>query len=63
MPYIPDNFSQFEAHERRKEQQLEELPECELCGEPIQQETAVRLCGTWFCDGCLEDNRVDTEMI
>ena len=62
MPYIPDNYDIWEAEESRKEQLLELLPECELCGEPIQQEDAVYICGMWFCDDCLDNNRKEIEL-
>lgn len=63
MPHIPDNYDIWEAEERRKEHLLERLPECELCGEPIQQEDAVCLCGSWFCDDCLNSNRREIEVL
>ncbi len=59
---IPDNYDQFEALERRHEQLLERLPVCFCCEEPIQQETAVCLDGTFYCDECLDNNRVEVDM-
>ena len=59
---VPDNHDMFMAEEQRKQQLLDRLPECELCGDPIQQEDAVCLDGYWFCDNCLKENRKDIEL-
>lgn len=56
---IPDNYDVWLAHEEQMEQQLEQLPVCFHCEQPIQQETAVCLDGTFYCDECLELNRVE----
>lgn len=56
---IPDNYDVWLAHEEQKEQQLENLPVCVHCEQPIQQETAVCLDGLYYCDECLDLNRVE----
>lgn len=56
---IPDNYDQWEAHDRKQSEWLKTLPTCEHCGEPIQQERAVCIDGFWFCDECLEGYKRD----
>lgn len=56
---VPDNYDVWLAHEERQERQIEQLPVCFHCEQPIQQETAVCLDGTFYCDECLELNRVE----
>lgn len=50
---VPDNYDQWEAHEREKERQLERLPVCEVCGNPIQDEHLYLINDEFICDECL----------
>ena len=52
-----DNYDLWEEHDNEMQRKLENLPVCECCGEPIQQDTAVRIDGFWYCDDCLEGLR------
>lgn len=36
---------------------IKDLPVCANCGEHIQQESAVKIGGKWYCDACLDDAR------
>lgn len=59
---MPDNYSQWEAHEREQERRLARLPVCRCCGEPIQEERAWRFNGLLWCEACAEaEFRVWTE--
>lgn len=40
---------------------LRSHPVCACCGDHIQQETAVKIDGAWYCDECLESLREETE--
>ena len=59
--YIPDNLDAFELHDAEQARSLAKLPVCDCCKHPIQQESAVRINGNWYCDGCLDDMREDIE--
>lgn len=50
-----DNYGLWSAHDNYLESCLERLPKCHNCGEPIQQEYAVRIDHKWYCDKCIED--------
>jgi formylmethanofuran dehydrogenase subunit E len=52
---IPDNADLYDKYDREMERLRRQLPECCHCGEPIQQERAVRIDGNWYCDDCLSD--------
>lgn len=54
---IPDNYDVWVAHEEEMDKQLELLPLCARCEDHIQQERAVCIDGTWYCDDCLEECR------
>ena len=45
------DFARYDAKQARR---LAQLPTCERCGEPIQQERAVCIEGFWYCDECLD---------
>lgn len=51
---IPDNLDLFDRYDREQARQLDRLPKCCQCGQPIQQEMAVRIGGKWYCDSCLD---------
>lgn len=58
-----DNYDLWVAHDNDMQREIEKLPLCECCGEPIQQDTAVRINGDWYCDDCLDNLREDTERV
>lgn len=40
---------------QKQEEQLEKLPICECCGEPIQQEEAIYYNDQWCCEDCEDE--------
>jgi hypothetical protein len=53
---IPDNYSQWEYHERQAERWLASRPICCWCGEHIQEEPVYHpVTGEEMCPGCLEE--------
>lgn len=44
----------FDRWNAEQEDWLARLPVCCDCGNPIQQEDAVRIDGKWYCDDCLD---------
>lgn len=55
--YIPDNHDMFCKHEAEREAELDKLPRCCECDNPIQQEDAVYINDEWLCDSCLSSYR------
>ena len=53
---VPDNYDAYEHHEIEMEKRLSRLPECDFCGERIQQDKALHIMGLWICDDCINDN-------
>lgn len=51
-----DNYDLFLRHEAEQQRQLERLPECSECGEPIQDEECYMFNDELICKQCLEDN-------
>ena len=55
--YSDDPVADFERYDAEQENELQRLPVCCECGNPIQQEKAVRINGDWYCDECLDEMR------
>ena len=59
---IPDNYDLWEEHEAEQERRLAQLPECDHCGKPIQDEHYFDINGDVMCEECLIENfRKDTD--
>ena len=59
---IPDNYDQWEVHERDQERRLAELPVCADCGNPIQDDHFYLINDEAICPNCLEAGyRKETE--
>lgn len=59
---VPDNYDLWEAHDREQAKQLAELPVCEVCGKPIQDEHLYLINDEFVCEECLiRDFRKNTE--
>lgn len=54
---VPDNYSQWEAHELEQEAWLAKRPECADCGHPIQDEEAYYINDEWICVNCMDSYR------
>ena len=54
---VPDNYSQWEAHEREQDSWLARRPVCADCDEPIQDEFAHYINGEWICEACMDSYR------
>ena len=50
-----DPVADADRYFAEKERELERLPVCECCGEPIQQEKAVYYNDSWFCEDCEDE--------
>lgn len=61
MIYRSSNLAHdIHCHLAAEDRWLRNHPICVCCGEHIQQETAVKIDGTWYCDECLESMREET---
>ena len=58
---MEDNYSLFERREAAQERWLARRPVCAECGEPIQEEFAVRIGWKWYCMHCIEENTTSVE--
>lgn len=50
----PDNYSQWENHERQTEARLAKRPVCCYCEEPIQDDFCYEINGECYCEDCLD---------
>ena len=51
---IPDNYDLWERHDSEQERKLQELPVCEYCSQPIQDEHLWDIEGTLYHEACAE---------
>lgn len=52
MVYTDDPLSDFERYDAQKQKELDELPVCSCCGEPITQDVAVYYNDQYSCKDC-----------
>lgn len=52
--YIADAYDQWSRHDAEQESRIAQLPECEDCGEHIQDERAYYIDGCFICQTCME---------
>lgn len=55
MYYSDDPIADFNRYEADQEEQLDKLPKCDICGEPIQDDYLYDIYGDIFCEECLND--------
>ena len=63
MLYIPDNYDRFEMHMAEQERELDRLPRCSECLEPIQDECAYYINDEWICERCMDEHRKSTDSV
>ena len=55
MMYTDDPVCDFERYDAQKQEELDELPVCSCCGEPITQDVAIYYNDQWICRDCESD--------
>lgn len=63
MPYISDDpIRDFELWDAEQSKQIEKLPKCRICNEPIQDDYLFEIDGELICEDCLKNEyRQETE--
>ena len=56
MPYTDDPVADFRRHDAKQQAELDRLPLCSECDNPIQIETCYEINGELICEECLENN-------
>ena len=56
MMYTDDPVADFNRWDAEQQDELEKLPICVDCGEPIQDEDVFDINGDLFCKECMMDN-------
>lgn len=51
--YIPDNYDIWESHENRRNKELEQLPRCDCCDNPITDDYCYEINGDCICEDCM----------
>lgn len=59
---IPDNYDLWARHDAEQEAELQKLPKCDKCGQPMQDEYCYDIEGEHICENCLKKHyRVSVE--
>lgn len=61
MSWTNDPVADFLAYDAEQAAELDKLPKCDECGEPIQDETYYEIDGYIYCLECLENFKKWTE--
>lgn len=61
MDYIPDYTELHAAFEAEQERRIEKYPKCDCCGERILEDKFFNIEGTYICENCIDDFKVDTD--
>lgn len=56
MLYTDDPIADYESYDSEQQAQLDRLPVCSECGEPIQGDYCYEINGEYICEECLEFN-------
>lgn len=51
-----DPIADFHAYDAERQRELDRLPECCECGNPIQNEHCYEVNGEYICPDCMEKN-------
>lgn len=51
--YIPDYNELHDRYEAEQQRQLDKLPKCSCCGEPIQDDFCFEINDELICEDCL----------
>ena len=55
MSYIPDALDMWERYDAEQQAQLNRLPKCSCCDEPIQEEYCYQINDEIICKHCMVD--------
>lgn len=53
MEYVPDNYDLYKQYAADQERELQKLPKCSVCGEPIQDDYCYVVNDEPVCDACM----------
>lgn len=56
MFYSDDPVADFHRHDAQQQSQLDKLPRCSECDEPIQDDFFYEFNDELICDECMHDN-------
>ena len=61
MDYMPDYTELHAMHEALLEKRIEKYPKCDCCGERILDDEFFNIEGTYICENCIDDFKVNTD--
>ena len=61
LDYILDYNDLHAEYEEEQERRTEKHPKCSCCGERILEDKFYNIEGTYICENCIEDFKVNTD--
>ena len=61
MFYTNDPVADYDSYSAQQERELEKLPMCSECGNPIQDETAYLINDELICEECMNSYKVHVD--
>lgn len=55
MFYTDDPVADFARWDAKQQDELEKLPWCSICGEPIQDDYLFAIYGDLYCEECMKE--------
>ena len=55
MYYTDDPIADFKRHDAERQKELDKLPVCCKCDEPIQDDHLFAIYGDLYCEECMEE--------
>jgi formylmethanofuran dehydrogenase subunit E len=56
MPYSDNPVADYDRYCAEQERQMEKLPKCDRCGQPVTDYYYYEIDGENLCEKCLKDN-------
>lgn len=54
--YVPDYADLYDQYEAAQQSEVDKLPKCDYCGEPIGDDYLYDINGDIICEECLKEN-------
>lgn len=63
MYFTDDPIADYDRYCNEQQKELDRLPRCSECDEPIQTEWCFEINGEYICEHCMEEHRKSTDSL
>ena len=58
-----DPYMDFLSHDAYQEERLNSLPQCDECGEPLQDDYCYKIDGEYICEECMSNHKISVDRL